>query len=73
MLGSAVRGAFGTELIKLCCIDGRLNGELFGDFLLLQRETLFHTGSPSESSQAVNPYIIYCESIATGTMCLHLN
>ena len=61
-LGSAVRGAFGTELIKLCCIDGKVKCESCSEiFFSCSAKTLFHTGSPSESSQAVNPYIIYCE------------
>lgn len=61
-LGSAVRGAFGTELIKLCCIDGKVKCESCSEiFSSCSAKTLFHTGSPSESSQAVNPYIIYCE------------
>ena len=62
-LGSTVRGAFGTELIKLCCIDGKVKCESCSEiFSSCSAKTLFHTGSPSESSQAVNPYIVYCEN-----------
>ena len=61
-LGSAIRGALGTELINNFCINGRVECEgcanIFSD---CSAKILLKSSSSSDSKIGVNPYIIYCQ------------
>lgn len=61
-LGSAIRGAIGTELIKYsCCMEKKAECEKCPEILNCAVKTLYHTGSSEKSDVVINPYIIYCE------------
>ena len=61
-LGSAIRGAFGAELINNFCIDKQMKCEKCSDvFSDCSAIALLKSSSPSDSKMGINPYIIYCQ------------
>lgn len=61
-LGSAIRGAFGAELINNFCIDRQMKCEKCSDiFSDCSARILLKSSSSTESKMGINPYIIYCQ------------
>ncbi|NMB30221.1 MAG: CRISPR system precrRNA processing endoribonuclease RAMP protein Cas6 [Clostridiales bacterium] len=61
-LGSAIRGAFGAELINNFCIDRQMKCEKCSDiFSDCSARILLKSSSSSDSKMGINPYIIYCQ------------
>lgn len=59
---STIRGALGTKLIqKFCTNNPVMTCESCSKSLQCSACILYHTGTPNDSSQNINPYIVSCE------------
>ncbi len=57
-IGSAIRGAIGTELIKRCCVFSSMDCENCPEIFSCSAKALLYTAKPSDGELGTNPYLI---------------